>query len=83
METKPPTKLPPNISAQWARQVHKVLVGYKPRDPERALTYTEDIRKLLVLTEANFRRNQTTGHFTDGTGDLFIQNLLKTLEVKK
>lgn len=80
MANKPPTKTPStNLTTDWSQQVHKVLTTYKPRDPEKAIQYIEDIRKLVVLTEANFRRIQKSGHFTDTTGDQFLENALKSL----
>jgi hypothetical protein len=58
--------------SEYSNQLIEVLNNY-PKEQQ------EDVRKLVVLAQCYFRDGQKSHSFTDETGDLFLQNSLKSL----
>ncbi len=64
---------------QYSHQLHYFITTYRPPEGPDRSAFIEDLRKLLVLDIAHFRSDQKNHHFTDKTGDKFIQGCLETL----
>ena len=73
------TQINPHSKTHYILQFKRTWTANLNLTEEQSAQLLEDLRAVIVLTEASFRKSQKKGAFTDKTGDMAIAHALSTL----